>query len=49
MSPMRRIAEEVCRVSEVQDITISDSPRDPTDVNIVEQGTEGRDLMLESS
>ena len=49
MSPMRRIAEAAHRVPEVQDMTISDSPRDPTDVNIVEQETEGRDLMLESS
>ena len=49
MSPMRRIAEAAHRVPEVQDMTISDSPRDPTDVNIVEQETEGWDLMLESS
>ena len=46
MSPMRRIAEAARRVPEVQDMTISDSPRDPTDVNIVEQETERR---LESS
>ena len=49
MSPMRRIAEAACRVPEVQDITISDSPRDPTDVNIVGQETERRNLMLESN
>ena len=49
MSPMRRIAEAAHRVPEVQDINISDSPRDPTDVNIVEQETEGWDIMLESS
>ena len=49
MSPMRRVAEAACRVPEVQDINISDSPRDPTDINIVEQETEGRDIILESS
>ena len=49
MSPMRRIAEVARRVPEVQDMTISDSPRDPIDVNIVEQETEGWDLMLASS
>ena len=49
MSPMRRIAEAAPRVPEVQDMTISHSPRDPTDVNIVEQETERPDLMLESS
>ena len=49
MSPMRRIAEAACRVPEVQDMTTSDSPRDPTDVNIVEQETERRDFMLESN
>ena len=49
MSPMRRIAEAACRVPQVQDINISDSPRDPTDVNIVEQETEGWDIMLESN
>ena len=42
MSSMRRIPE-------VQDMNISDSPRDPTDVNMVEQETERWDLMLESS
>ena len=49
MSPMRRIAEAARRVPEVQDINVSDSPRDPTNVNIVEQETEGQDIMLESS
>ena len=49
MSPMRRIAEAAHRVHEVQDMTISDSPRDPTDVNIVEQETERWDFMLESN
>ena len=49
MSPMRRIAEAACRVPEVQDMTISDSTRDPTDVNIVEQETERWDFMLESN
>ena len=39
MSPMRRIAEAAHRVPEVQDMTIPDSPRDPTDVNTVEQET----------
>ena len=48
MSPMR-ITEAAHRVPEVQDINISDSPRDPTNVNIVEQETEGWDIMLESS
>ena len=49
MSPMRRIAEAAHRVPEVQDINISDSPRDPADINIVEQETEGWDIILESS
>ena len=49
MSPMRRVAEVASRVPEVQDINISDSPRDPTDINIVEQETEGQDIILESS
>ena len=49
MSPMRRIVEAAHRVPEVQDMTISDSPRDPTDVNIVEQETERWDFMLESN
>ena len=49
MSPMRRIAEAARRVPEVHDMTIFDSPRDPTDVNMVEQETERWDLMLESS
>ena len=49
MSPMRRVAEAARRVPEVQDINISNSPRDPTDINIVEQDTEGRDIILESS
>ena len=49
MSPMRRVAEAARRVPEVQDINISDSPRDPTDINIVEQETEGQDIILESS
>ena len=49
MSPMRRVADAAHRVPEVQDINISDSPRDPTDINIVEQETEGQDIILESS
>ena len=49
MSPMRRVAEAAHRVPEVQDINISDSPRDPTDINIVGQETEGRGIVLESS
>ena len=49
MSPMRRIAEAARRVPEVQDMTMSDSPRDPTDVNTVEQETERWDFMLESN
>ena len=49
MSPMRRVAEAARRVPEVQDINISDSPRDPTDINIVEQEIEGQDIILESS
>ena len=49
MSPMKRVAEAARRAPEVQDINISDSPRDPTDINIVEQETEGWDIILESS
>ena len=49
MSPMRRVAEAARRVPEVQDINISDSPRDSTDIHIVEQETEGQDINLESS
>ena len=49
MSPMRRLVEAARRVPEVQDMTLSDSPRDPTDVNIVEQETERQDFMLESN
>ena len=49
MSPMRRVAEAAHRVPEVQDMNISESPRDPTAINIVEQETEGRDIILESS
>ena len=49
MSPMRRVAEAAHRVPEVQDINISDSPRDPTDIHIVEQETEEQDIVLESS
>ena len=49
MSPMRRVAEAACRVPEVQDMNIFESPRDPTDINIVEQETEGQDIILESS
>ena len=49
MSPMRRIAEAAHRVPEVQDITISDSPRDLTDVNIMGQETERQNLRLESN
>ena len=48
MSPMRRIAEAAHRVPEMQDMTMSDSPRDPTDVNTVEKETERWDFMLES-
>ena len=48
MSPIR-VAEAARRVPEVQDINISDSPRDPTDINIVEQETERWDIVLESS
>ena len=33
----------------MQDINISDSPRDPKDINIVEQETEGQDIIFESS
>ena len=46
MSPMRRVAEAACRVSEVQDINISESQRDPTDTNIVEQENEGQDIIF---
>ena len=49
MSPMRRVAETAHRVPEVQDINISDSPRDSTNINIMEQETEGWDIILESS
>ena len=45
MSPMRRVAEAARRVPEVQDINISESPRDPTDT--VEQENEGWDTILE--
>ena len=49
MSPMRRIAEVARRVPEVQDITISDSPGDLTDVNIMGQETERQNPRLESN
>ena len=49
MSPMRRVAKAALRVPEVQDINISESPRDPTDTNIMEQENEGRDIILEPS
>ena len=49
MSPMRRVAEAAHRVPEVWDINISESPRNPTDTNIVEQENEGWDIILEPS
>ena len=49
MSPMRRVAEAACRVPEVQDINITEIPRDPTDTNIMEQENEGQDIIPESS
>ena len=49
MSPMRRVAEAACRVPEVQDINITEIPRDPTDTNIMNQENEGQDIIPESS
>ena len=49
MSPMRRVAKAACRVPEVQDIHITEIPRDPTDTNIMEQENEGWDIIPESS
>ena len=49
MSPMRRVAEVALRVPEVQDINITEIPRDPTNTNIMEQENEGRDIIPETS
>ena len=49
MSPMRRVAEAAHRVPEVQDINITEIPRDPTDTNIMEQENEGWDIIPELS
>ena len=49
MSPMRRVAEAACRVPEVQDINIVETPRGPPNVNVTDQWSEGRDLIPESS
>ena len=49
MSPVRRVAEVARRVPEVKDVNISESPRDPTDTNTVEQENEGQDIILEPS
>ena len=49
MSPMRRVAEAAQRVPEVQDINITELPRDPTDTNIREQENEGQGIIPESS
>ena len=49
MSPMRRVAEAACRVPEVQDINITEIPRNPTDTNIMDQENEGQDIIPESS
>ena len=49
MSPMRRVAEVACRVPEVQDINITEIPRDPTDTNIMRQENDGWDIVPEMS
>ena len=49
MSPMRRVAEVAHRVPEVQDINITEIPRDPTDTNKMEQENEGWDIIPEPS
>ena len=49
MSPIRTVAEAACRVPEVQDINITEIPRDPTDTNIMEQENEGQDIIPELS
>ena len=49
MSPMRRVVEVAHRVPEVQDIHITEIPRDTTDTNIMEQENEGRDIIPEPS
>ena len=49
MSPMRRVAEAALRVPGVQDINITEIPRDPTDTNIMEQENEGWDIIPELS
>ena len=49
MSPMRRVAEAAHRVPKVQDINITEIPRDPTDTNIMEQEDEGWDIIPELS
>ena len=49
LSPMRRVAEAAHRVPEVQDINITEIPRDPTDTNIMEEENEGQDIIPETS
>ena len=46
---MRRIAEAACRVPEVQDINIVETPRGLPNICITNQWSEGRDLIPESS
>ena len=46
---MRRVAEAACRVPEVQDINIVETPRGPANVNVTNQWSEGRDLIPELS
>ena len=49
MSPMKRVAEATHRVPEVQDISITEISRDPTDANIMEQENEGWNIIPELS
>ena len=49
MSPMRRVVEAAHRVPEVQDINITEIPRDPTDTNKMNQENEGQNIIPESS
>ena len=49
MSPMRRVAEAAHRVPEFQDINIGETPREPPNINVTNQWSEGRDFIPESS
>ena len=49
MSPMIRVAEAAHRVPEVQDINITESLRDPTDINIMAQENEEWNIISEPS